>query len=249
MTTITMTEDRSTQFELLTQLRQGVYHARRELAVHGPRSLSETVARVTPLARPEVERTYEFTAAPPVEDVDTLLSHRSSQRFFADLAVDPRVLAAALLEAVRADRACWPEDEPVDLLVVVNSVTGMEPGLYRVQPAESIDAVTFNFLQHISRQDIAEMVLQLEFAHAPAIIMAVASLEAHLQRWGDHGEPLMNRRAGQAVASALLNAQRRGAAGQIFAGCLPSGLARHLTVDGYYRAQLLAAVIGHPWTA
>lgn len=249
MTTITMAEEHSTQFELLTQLRQGVYEARRELAVHGPRSISETVPRVTPLVRSGQERIYEFTAAPPTMDVDSLLSSRSSQRFFADRAMNPRVVAASVLEALRADSVCWPEDEPVDLLVVVNSVNGMEPGLYRAQPAKSADAVTFDFLQQISREDIAEMVLQLEFAHAPAIIMAVSSLEAHLHRWGDHGEPLMNRRAGQAVASALLNAQRRGAAGQIFAGCLPSGLARHLTVDGYYRAQLLAAVIGDPWTA
>ena len=248
MTTITKAQEQSTQFELLSQLQRGTYRARRALALHGPRPLGETVPRVSALEPPTSGRDHRFSVAAPVQDVDSLLSKRSSQRYFADRALDPGVLAAGVLEALRADRCCWPEDEPLDLLVAVSAVAGMEPGLYRAVPAESADSVKFQFLQHISREDIAEMVLQVEFAYAPAIVLALASLESHLQRWGDHGEPLMNRRAGQAIATTLLNAQRRGAAGQIFAGCLPSGLARHLTVDGYYRAQILATVLGHPWT-
>lgn len=248
MTTITKTTELSTQFELLSQLQRGTYRARRELAVHGPRSLGETVPRVAPRTPSATGRDHRFCATEPTVDVDTVLRVRSSQRYFADRALDPGILAASVLEALRADRSNWPEDEPLDLLVAVSSVAGMEPGLYRATPGEPAGTVEFQFLQHIGHEDIAEMVLQVEFAHAPAIVMAVASLESHLHRWGDHGEPLMNRRAGQAIATTLLNAQRRGAAGQIFAGCLPSGLARHLTVDGYYRAQILATVLGHPWT-
>lgn len=249
MTTITMAREGSTQFDLLAQLRQGTYTARRGLAVHGPRPLHETVERVKPLVPTGTGHHYEFTAAAPTEDLDSLLERRSSQRFFAKEALDPRILAAGVLAATRSDRACWSEDEPLDLLVAVRSVAGMVPGLYRAEPAERPGATRFEFLQHLTGEDVAEMVLQVEFAHAPAIVMAVASLESHLQRWGDHGEPLLNRRAGQVVATSLLIAQLCGAAGQIFAGCLPSGLARHLTVDGYYRAQILAAAVGNPWTA
>lgn len=248
MSTITTAPARATQIDLLTRLQEGTRSSRAALAVHGPRSLTEPVPPVTP-RRPAPDATpVTVPGSAPTVDVDTLLATRVSQRFFAGTALAPQVLAAALLAARRADAGCWPDDEPVDLLVVVDRVEGLAPGLHRAEPDLAAGTVTFHPLAELSRSDVEEMVMQLEFAAAPAILMAVASLDAHLQRWGDHGEPLMNRRAGQAMATALLHVQRRGGCGQIFAGCLPGGLARHLTVDGYYRAQVLAAAVGNPWT-
>ena len=248
MTTITTAPERATQIDLLTQLQTGARAARVALTGHGPRPLTEPVAPVTSRRPAPAGAPVTVTGSAPPVDVDTLLATRVSQRFYADTALDPRHLAAALLQARDKDVTCWPDDEPVDLLVVADRVDGLAPGLHRAEPDLDAGTVTFHLLAELTRADVEDMVMQLEFAAAPAILMAVASLDAHLQRWGDHGEPLMNRRAGQAVATALLTVQRRGGAGQIFAGCLPGGLARHLTVDGYYRAQVLAAAVGNPWT-
>lgn len=178
----------------------------------------------------------------PLHDV---LWNRHSQRFYGREPLDGAVLTAALKQASADDRDLWAghgAGTEVAIVVAALRVDGLEPGLYRFQPEDQ----AYLPLAPITEADVADMVLQTEFADAPVIVASVGSIAGATAAHGDHGLRLLNTRAGSICYSALLTAYQHGVIGSVFAGFLPSGLARHLRTDGYHQGQLFAVALGHP---
>ncbi|WP_405762240.1 nitroreductase family protein [Streptomyces sp. NBC_00045] len=170
------------------------------------------------------------------------LERRRANRFFAERTVDPELLAAMIRAGHAADAALWPAEQarPLEFLVVARAVTGLGPAVHRLGPDG------FEPLTAISGTDeLSTLVLQPEFAHAPALLLAIGSLEDALEGGGSHGHRRLLERSGAACEAAWLTAVDAGLAGSIFAGFLPSALKRLVGIDGFRRTQLLALAVGH----
>ncbi|MFE3555515.1 nitroreductase family protein [Streptomyces sp. NPDC059193] len=179
------------------------------------------------------------------EPLESLLRRRASVRTYAPRPVAADVLAAVIERAAAFDREAWPDHDAgagLEFLVAARDVAGLPVGLYLYSPAEG----GFVQLADLPAGDAAaELVLQLEFAHAPAIVMVCGPLAASLDRHGEHGHRLLLTRAGAAAHTAWLTALDRCLVGSIFAGFLSSALKPLVPVDGYRSAQLLAFSCGH----
>ncbi|MEU2158858.1 nitroreductase family protein [Streptomyces sp. NPDC019396] len=186
-------------------------------------------------------------AAPASEEpLESLLRRRASTRTYAPTPIAVEELAAVVDRAASFDRDAWPDHDAgaeLEFLVAARHVTGLPAGIYLYSSARS----EFVRLADLPAGDAAEeLVLQLEFAHAPAIVMVCGPLAASLDRHGEHGHRLLLTRAGAAAHTAWLTALDRGLVGSIFAGFLSSALTPLVPVDGYRSAQLLAFACGHP---
>jgi nitroreductase len=185
-------------------------------------------------------------AADDLRSLETVLADRRSERFYDQRPIRIAELTAALRQAVQSDRASFGQGTEDALrpqfVIAANRVDGLPPGLYRF----SDDDGTFTFLAPSDRSIVEAMVLQIEYADAPCIIAVLGSLALSLQRWGDHGERLLNTRSSAACYTALLTANALGLAGSVFAGFLPSGLSEHLDIDGFTLGQVFAVSLGHP---
>ncbi|THA46553.1 nitroreductase family protein [Streptomyces sp. A1136] len=179
------------------------------------------------------------------EPLESLLRRRASVRTYAPRAVEVDVLAAIIERAATFDRGAWPDHDAgacLEFLVAARNVSGLPTGLHLYSPAEG----GFTRLADLPAGDAAaDLVLQLEFAHAPAIVMVCGPLAASLDRHGEHGHRLLLTRAGAAAHTAWLTALDRGLVGSIFAGFLSSALKPLVPLDGYRSAQLLAFSCGH----
>jgi hypothetical protein len=192
------------------------------------------------------DRVAAETALASEEPLESLLRRRTSVRTYAPTPIAVEELAAVVDRAAAFDRAAWPDHDAgaeLEFLVAARDVTGLPVGIYLYSAAEG----DFVRLADLPAGDAAEeLVLQLEFAHAPAIVMVCGPLAASLDRHGEHGHRLLLTRAGAAAHAAWLTALDRGLAGSIFAGFLSSALKPLVPVDGYRSAQLLAFACGHP---
>lgn len=199
------------------------------------------VSGVRPTALPRVA--VPAAVPEPVLTLDEVLARRESVRFHSDVPLDPAVVARVVRAGHAADAAAWPDEVAaglgIELLVAARRMTGAAPAVYRLAG----DA--FEPLADLHDEDADDLVLQLEFAASPVILVAIAPFADALERWGDHGERLANTRAAAAVSAALLEAFSLGLDGSPFAGFLTSGLRRLLDVDGYANAQMFAASLGH----
>ncbi|WP_079025769.1 nitroreductase family protein [Streptomyces yangpuensis] len=179
------------------------------------------------------------------QPLEALLRRRASVRTYAPRPVASDVLAAVVDRAAAFDRETWSDHDSgagLEFLVAARDVAGLPVGLYLYSPAGS----GFIRLADLPAGDAAaELVLQLEFADAPAIVMVCGPLAASLDRHGEHGHRLLLTRAGAAAHTAWLTALDRGLVGSIFAGFLSSALKPLVPVDGYRSAQLLAFACGH----
>lgn len=186
-------------------------------------------------------------AAPPSgQPLDALLRGRTSQRVYGPEPVPVEALAAVVEQAAHFDRSAWPDHEAgagLEFLVAARNVAGLNPALYLY----SEDRGDFTPLAELpDGAAAADLVLQLEFADAPAIVLVCGPLAASLGRHGEHGHRLLLGRAGAAAHTAWLTALDRGLVGSIFAGFLSAALKPLVPVDGYRSAQLLAFSLGRP---
>lgn len=88
-----------------------------------------------------------------------------------------------------------------------------------------------------------QMLMQLDLAAAPALVVWHGDLAASLVRHGGHGYRVLLTRGGAAASTFLLHAQQHGGAGCLTDGLLPP-LRDEITPAG--RLALLAAAVGVP---
>lgn len=238
----TRLESLSTQYDIITELQKrtcldaedlaglpftGKFAPRRVSGVHGPLGMDP----VPVTQRIPVRKTLSET-----------LKSRTSERFFNDTKIDPCLVAEVVRASTAYDQAQWAGEcangLELDVLVAVRQVDGMVPGFYRF--ANEI----FTPLEPLT-EPLDDLVLQLEFASSPFIVLALAPLADELRRWSDHGERVANLRAGGAIAAGLLAGQARGLSGSPFAGFLSAPLRRLLNTDGYENAPMFAAAFGY----
>ncbi|MBT2454182.1 nitroreductase family protein [Streptomyces sp. ISL-86] len=195
------------------------------------------------------ERTSAVAAPPSEQPLEAVLRGRASVRTYAPQPVPVEVLAAVVDRAAAFDRSAWPDHEAgagLEFLVAARDVDGLSTGIHLYVPADG----EFIRLADLPLGEAAgDLVLQLEFADAPAIVMVCGPLGASLDRHGEHGHRLLLARAGAASQTAWLTALDRGLVGSIFAGFLASALKPLVPVDGYLSAQLLAFSCGYPLSA
>jgi hypothetical protein len=90
-----------------------------------------------------------------------------------------------------------------------------------------------------------ELILQLELAASPAILIVTGSLLACETRHGAHGYRLLLARSSSALYAGWLAAIAAGALGCLFAGIL-SPVHRILRTDAFDRTALCALSLGAP---
>ncbi|MBV2153699.1 nitroreductase family protein [Kitasatospora sp. SUK 42] len=176
------------------------------------------------------------------DSLRSTLRRRKANRFFADQPVDADVLRRMVEAGHGADASLWPVERaarPLEFLVAARDVTGLRPAVHRHEP----DGFT-PLADLAGTGELSALVLQPEFALAPAILVAVGSLEDATDSAGSHGHRLLLERSGAACAAAWLTAVDAGLSGSIFAGFLPSALRRLVGIDGFRRTQLLALAVG-----
>ncbi|MEU5418770.1 nitroreductase family protein [Streptomyces sp. NPDC001407] len=198
-----------------------------------------------PLA-PAGARGIAAVSAPPAQvALETALRRRKSVRAYDGEPVPVELLASVVRQAADFDRSAWPDHEAgagLEFLVAARSVAGLPQGLY----LHSADRGDFTPLAELpDGEAAADLVLQLEYADAPAIVIVCGPLAASLDRHGEHGHRLLLTRAGAAAQTAWLAALSHGLSGSIFAGFLAAALKPLVPVDGYRNVQLLAFSLGY----
>ncbi|MFI1799337.1 nitroreductase family protein [Streptomyces sp. NPDC020379] len=201
-----------------------------------------------PLAPADAAEAHGISAvsAPPaLVALETALRRRKSVRAYDGEPVPVELLASVVRQAADFDRSAWPDHEGgagLEFLVAARSVAGLPQGLY----LHSADRGDFTPLAELpDGSAAADLVLQLEYADAPAIVIVCGPLAASLDRHGEHGHRLLLTRAGAAAQTAWLAALSHGLSGSIFAGFLAAALKPLVAVDGYRNVQLLAFSLGY----
>ncbi|GIF05515.1 nitroreductase family protein [Actinoplanes siamensis] len=234
-------EDRSELLmELLADTRLDAVSARRPLSPV-PDFLRIPPDRSNLVALPE-------PAAPRAGLPDVLLD-RVSVHYFTPAALTGAELAAMLDAAERMDAQSWPQERAagvdLELYCAAWRVTGLGTGLYRYLPEKAALCRVAGLPDGAAAE---ELVLQREFAWAPALILITGNLAGALDRHGSHGHRLLLARAGAAGNAAWLAALRLHLGGTVFAGLLPHVLRERAGADGYHRAALIAFAAGQPAT-
>ena len=131
----------------------------------------------------------------------------------------------------------------LQFVIVVWRVDNIVPGVYLYEPDE-------HCLSYIRRApdpetEGKEMVLQIEFATAPLIILTTGNLAAATAIYGAWGYRQLLLRAGSAGQRLWLASVAMGLAGTVFAGFLPRAAHEIAGIDGYRSAGLLAFATGY----
>ncbi|MEV6674681.1 nitroreductase family protein [Streptomyces sp. NPDC051162] len=198
-----------------------------------------------PLAPAGAQGISAVSAPPSQVALETALRRRKSVRAYDGEPVPVEVLASVVRQAADYDRSAWPDHEAgagLEFLVAARSVAGLPQGLY----LHSADRGDFTPLADLpDGEAAADLVLQLEYADAPAIVIVCGPLAASLDRHGEHGHRLLLTRAAAAAQTAWLATLSHGLSGSIFAGFLAASLKPLVPVDGYRNVQLLAFSLGY----
>ena len=192
-----------------------------------------------------------LTALPPPgaprAALDDVLLERTAVRDYAGTPLSGADLSAILAGADRMDAGGWPAERAagvdLELYCAAWRVTGVDTGLYRYLPQQSALCRVASLPDGPQAE---ELVMQREFAQAPALLVITGNLAAALERHGSHGHRLLLSRAGAAGHAAWLTALRLDLVGTVFAGLLPHVLRERAGADGYHRAALFAFAAGHP---
>ncbi|MER5885340.1 hypothetical protein ABT160_16045 [Streptomyces sp. NPDC001941] len=187
------------------------------------------------------------TAPPPLPGSPVrALDSRTAVRHWAPEPLDRRVLCRALAHASLTDACLWasggaPATAAPTALVLVRDVGGTRPGVHAYDPGSGELVAEPGPLP-----DLRDLVLQLEFARAPAIVVVLGDLVAATERAGAAGHRQLLTRGAAFAHSAWLSALSEGAAGTVFAGVLGAAGRTTLGFDGARRAQLIALALGNP---
>jgi hypothetical protein len=135
----------------------------------------------------------------------------------------------------------FPEAPAPTAAVLVRNVSGVRPGYYHYDRERT----------ELRRQpqdlpDLRDLVLQLEFADAPAVVVVLGDLARALDREGAPGHRMLLSRGAAFAHTTWLAVLSEGGAGTVFAGVLSAAGRTELGIDGYHRAQLLGLAIGMP---
>jgi hypothetical protein len=176
-----------------------------------------------------------------------VLPERASIREYADTELTGADVSAMFAAADLMDARGWPDERgagvDLELYCAAWRVSGVDAGLYRYLPQRS-------GLVRVASLPVGpqaeELVLQEEFAYAPALLVITGNLAGALARHGSHGHRLLLTRAGAAGHAAWLTSLRLHLVGTVFAGLLPHVLRERAGADGYHRAALFAFAVGHP---
>ena len=178
--------------------------------------------------------------------LDEVLAGRTSVRTYTDDPVSPVQLSTVLGYAHRWDAAEWQGGECVDealrFTVLANNVEGLEPGVYVYEP---VARELISLRGALSADESADLFVQPEFADAPVIVWISANLAAACARNGSFGHRRLLIRAGAAGHRLWMASLALGMAGCLVAGVIPGAAKRHLGLDGYTNASLLAFTAGH----
>lgn len=185
-------------------------------------------------------------AAPPLPgDPVHALRHRRAQRHWAPEPLDGDVLVKALAYAFEQDGRLWRPAFPTlptpAATVLVQRLLDVPEGCHRYEP-EGRRLVP----EPRALPPLADLVLQLEFAEAPALVVVHGDLAATLERHGAGGHRLLLARGAALAHSTWLAALSLGAVGSVFAGVLGAAGRTHLGLDGSGRAQLIGLALGSP---
>lgn len=185
--------------------------------------------------------------ASPRARLADVLPGRSSAHDYAPTALSGAQVSAVFAAADRMDARGWAAERAagvdLELYCAAWRVSGVDTALYRYLPQRSALCRVASLPDGPQAE---ELVLQREFAQAPALLVITGNLAAALTRHGSHGHRLLLTRAGAAGHAAWLAALRLDLVGTVFAGLLPHVLRERAGADGYHRAALFAFAVGHP---
>lgn len=226
-----------------------LFGALRADAAHDARTMRAPLVAVEglPAGRDGGATTALPDPAPPVRGIEETLLHRSAVRDYAERPLTLAQVSAMLTSAHAQDADTWAGERAAGvglrLLCAAWRVSPLEVGLHAFD--ESTRTLT-RLSPLPTGPAAADLVLQREFADAPAIVMVLGDLGAAVRRHGSHGYRLLLTRAGAAAHAAWLTAVGLGLDGSLFAGLLPSALRELAGVDGYTSAPLFAFSVGWP---
>ncbi|TFE58668.1 hypothetical protein E3E14_00165 [Streptomyces sp. ICN441] len=186
-------------------------------------------------------------AAPPLPgDPVHALRRRTAQRHWAPEPLDGDVLVQALGYAFEQDERLWRPAFPTlpapSATVLVQRLLGVPDGCHRYAPG----ARRLEPEPHVVLPPLADLVLQLEFGDAPALVVVHGDLATAAERHGAGGHRLLLARGAALAHATWLAALSLGAAGSVFAGVLGAAGRTHLGIDGSGRAQLIGLALGSP---
>ncbi|MFY1675719.1 MULTISPECIES: nitroreductase family protein [unclassified Streptomyces] len=187
-------------------------------------------------------------AAPLPGGAVRALRRRGAVRAWSRAPLDGALLARSLEYACEQDARLWapshPELPSPVASVLARDVADLPRGIHRYDTGERALKPEPHELPPLE-----DMVLQLEFAAAPAVIVVHGDLSTAVERHGVGGHRRLLARGAAFAHSVWLAALAGGAVGSVFAGVLSAAGRTHLGLDGAGRAQLLGLALGHPRTA
>lgn len=169
-----------------------------------------------------------------VPSLHDALCSRSAIRFWEPTAV-PIGHIATILDSAR-------EDE-LSLNLVAWNVEGLAPAVYRYVPATH--ALRRIGVAPESMAAREELVLQVEFAAAPFVVLVTGNLAAACAKHGGFGHRQLLMRAGAAGHRMWLASLQVGLVGTVFAGFIGNSARDLAQVDGYRKSSLLAFAAGY----
>ncbi|MEV6318452.1 hypothetical protein [Streptomyces sp. NPDC051776] len=215
-------------------------------SVPQPHAVPDRELRTEPHTEP-----HTMDAAPPVlppalpGDPVGALRSRTAVRQWARGPFDGERLLRALRYAVEQDGQLWapafPELPAPVAAVLAQRVRGVPAGYHHFDPSTGALVP-----QPYDPPPMRDLVLQLEFAEAPVVIVVLGDLAAAVDRRGVHGHRLLLARGAAFAHAVWLAGLSEGAAGTVFAGVLSSAGRTELGIDGFRRAQLLGLALGDP---
>lgn len=171
------------------------------------------------------------------------LRGRTAVRAYDPTALSQAEVAALLHAASEIDAQVSPgSTAALELVLAAWRVDGLAPSLQRYDGRSHALEPLAPLPVGVAAEDL---VLQREFARAPAVLVVMGDLRHAVRERGAHGHRRLLLRAGAATHAAWLAALELGLVGSIFAGLLPDELRRLGVADGYTRAPLLAFAVGH----